>query len=85
GGVLVQLGLGGDMTVPLQAVTAKELQVRGSFRFHDEFFAGVELMRTGDIAIGGLITQTLPLTDSHTAFDLAADRSQAMKVQIAFQ
>ena len=36
-GVIVQLGLGGDMTVPMQTITAKELDLRGSFRFHEEF------------------------------------------------
>ena len=44
GGIIVQLGLGGDMTLPVQALTAKELQLRGSFRFHEEFFIGVTLM-----------------------------------------
>ena len=33
GGVVVQLGLGGDMTLPMMALTGKELQLRGSFRF----------------------------------------------------
>ncbi|MEM1160595.1 MAG: L-idonate 5-dehydrogenase, partial [Pseudomonadota bacterium] len=30
-GVVMQLGLGGDMTVPMQTLTAKELDLRGSF------------------------------------------------------
>lgn len=34
-GTVVQLGMGGDMTVPMQAITAKEITLRGSFRFHD--------------------------------------------------
>ncbi|MEP2640666.1 L-idonate 5-dehydrogenase [Roseobacter sp.] len=83
-GVIVQLGLGGDMTLPLQAITAKELQLRGSFRFHEEFFTGVELMRKGLINVKPLITQTLGLTDAVAAFELASDRTQAMKTQIAF-
>ena len=37
GGTVVQLGLGGDMQIPVQAMTAKEIQFRGSFRFHEEF------------------------------------------------
>ena len=84
GGVIVQLGLGGDMTLPVQALTAKELQLRGSFRFHEEFFYGVELMRKGLIDGSHLITQTMPIADAVAAFDLAGDRSQAMKVQIGF-
>ncbi|QJF52542.1 L-idonate 5-dehydrogenase [Roseobacter ponti] len=83
-GVIVQLGLGGDMTLPVQALTAKELQLRGSFRFHEEFVTGVELMRKGLIDVRPLITQTLGVDEAVKAFDLASDRSQAMKAQISF-
>lgn len=81
---VVQLGLGGDMQVPMQMLTAKELSLRGSFRFHEEFFTGVELMRKGLIDVKPLITQTLGLDDAVEAFDLASDRTRAMKAQIAF-
>ena len=84
GGIIVQLGLGGDMTLPVQAMTAREVQLRGSFRFHEEFATGVTLMRKGLINVKPLITQTLPLSDAIAAFDLASDRTQAMKAQIAF-
>ena len=82
---LVQLGLGGDMSVPLQAMTAKEITLRGSFRFHEEFFIGVELMKKGLIDVKPLITHSLPLDESVVAFELASDRTHAMKVQIAFR
>jgi L-idonate 5-dehydrogenase len=83
-GVILQLGLGGDMALPMMAITAKELDLRGSFRFHDEFAIGVDLMRKGLIDVTPLITQTLPLAQAEAAFRLASDRSRAMKVQIAF-
>lgn len=83
-GIVLQLGLGGDMSVPMQTITSKELEIRGSFRFHSEFAIGVELMRKGLIDVKPLISQTLPLAQSVDAFTLASDRSQAMKVQIAF-
>lgn len=82
---LVQLGLGGDMTVPLQAITAKEITLRGSFRFHEEFFTGVDLMKKGLVDVKSLISHSLPLDDSIAAFELASDRRQAMKVQINFR
>ena len=44
GGQLIQLGLGGDMNVPMQALTAKEISLMGSFRFHFEFKVAVSLM-----------------------------------------
>ena len=83
-GIILQLGLGGDMTLPMMAITAKELELRGSFRFHTEFGIGVELMRKGLIDVKPLITHTVSLADAEKGFLLASDRSQAMKAQIAF-
>lgn len=83
-GIVVQLGLGGDMNLPMMAITAKELELRGSFRFHSEFAVGIELMRKGLIDVKPLITHTVPLADAISAFEIASDRSRAMKAQIAF-
>ena len=84
GGVIIQLGLGGDMTLPVQAMTAKELSLRGSFRFHEEFATGVSLMQKGLIDVKPFITQTFPLSQALQAFQTAGDRSRAMKAQIVF-
>lgn len=83
-GIIVQLGLGGDMSLPMMAITAKELELRGSFRFHEEFATGVNLMRKGLIDVKPLITHTVPLDDALSAFEIASDRGRAMKAQIAF-
>lgn len=83
-GVILQLGLGGDMTLPMQTITAKELDLRGSFRFHGEFATGVGLMQRGLIDVKPLITHTVPFDQAETAFKIASDRSVAMKAQIAF-
>ena len=83
-GIILQLGLGGDMSIPMMQLTAKELDLRGSFRFHEEFAMAVGLMRGGLIDVQPLITHTLPLARAEEAFALANDRSQAMKTQIAF-
>ena len=83
-GVILQLGMGGDMALPMLAITAKELDLRGSFRFHHEFAVGVRLMQAGLIDVKPLITHTLPLDEAEAAFGLANDRSQAMKAQIVF-
>ena len=83
-GVILQLGLGGDMTLPMQTITAKELDLRGSFRFHGEFATGVGLMQRGLIEVKPLITHTVPFDQAETAFKIASDRSLAMKAQIAF-
>jgi L-idonate 5-dehydrogenase len=83
-GVILQLGLGGDMSLPMMAITAKELELRGSFRFHGEFATGVGLMQKRLIDVAPLITHSVPLDQAETAFRLASDRSQAMKAQIVF-
>lgn len=84
GAIVMQLGLGGDMTLPMQAMTAKEIELRGSFRFHSEFFTAVAMMQAGRIDVAPLITQTLPLAEAVAAFELASDRSRAIKVQLQF-
>ncbi|KQN72377.1 L-idonate 5-dehydrogenase [Devosia sp. Leaf64] len=83
-GIILQLGLGGDMTIPMQMLTSKELDLRGSFRFHEEFAIGVELMRKKLIDVKPLITHSVPLAEAESAFKLASDRSSAMKAQITF-
>lgn len=83
-GVILQLGLGGDMSLPMMAITAKELELRGSFRFHPEFAVGVGLMQKGLIDVKPLITHTVGLDEAERAFRLASDRTKAMKAQIMF-
>ena len=83
-GVVMQLGLGGDMSIPMMQVTAKELDLRGSFRFHEEFATAIALMQSGRIDVKPLISHTLQLADAVSAFELASDRNQAMKVHISF-
>ncbi len=83
-GVVLQLGLGGDMTIPMMVVTSRELDLRGSFRFHEEFATAVHLMQSGLIDVKPLISHTLPLDEAEQAFQIASDRAQAMKAQIAF-
>jgi len=83
-GQLIQLGLGGDIDVPMQALTAKEISLKGSFRFHFEFKMAVSLMQKGLIKVSDLITQNVPLHDAIAGFEMASDRGSALKVQIGF-
>jgi L-idonate 5-dehydrogenase len=84
GGIIVQVGLGGTATLPINTLVAKELQLRGTFRFHEEFALAVDLMGRGLIDVKPLVTATLPIERAVEAFELASDRSRAMKVQLAF-
>lgn len=83
-GIVMQLGLGGDMSIPMQALTAKELDLRGSFRFHEEFAMSIQLMQQGQIDVKPLISHTVELKDAVSGFEIAGDRKQAMKAQIEF-
>jgi L-idonate 5-dehydrogenase len=84
GGIVVQLGLGGDMKLPINVIVTKELQLRGTFRFDEEFRLAVDLMGAGVVDVKPLLTETLPFERAMEAFELASDRSRAMKVQLAF-
>lgn len=83
-GVAVQVGMGGDMTVPMQMLTAKELRLVGTFRFHEEFAMAVGMIQKGLINVEPLITHKFPIAAAEDAFLMASDRSCAMKVQITF-
>lgn len=83
-GQVVQLGLSGDMRLPMMQITAKELSLSGSFRFHEEFAVAVDLMRKGLIDVAPLITHSFPLSEYDQAFAIASDRAQSMKVQLDF-
>ncbi len=84
-GVVVQIGIAGaEMSLPMNVVVAKEIELRGTFRFHAEFALAVALIGGGLVDVMPLLTATLPLSEANDAFALAADRSKAMKVQLAF-
>ena len=83
-GVVVQLGLGGDVSIPQNMVVAKELSICGSFRFHAEFALAVKLINEGRVDLGPLVSQTFPMARAQEAFELAGDRRRAMKVLIDF-
>ena len=83
-GVIVSIGLGGDSTLPLNQLVGKELELRGTFRFHEEFAVAVRFLNEGLIDGRPVISHVLHFDDAIQAFDLASDKSQAMKVQINF-
>jgi len=83
-GIAMQLGLGGDMSLPMMQLTAKEIDLRGSFRFHPEFALAVELMQSGLVDVKPLITHTFALDEAENAFVTANERNGAMKTQIRF-
>ena len=83
-GVLVQLGLGGDISIPQNMIVAKEIEIRGTFRFHEEFGLAVDLINHRRVDLAPLLTGVYPIDEALVAFEAAGDRSRSMKVQIAF-
>jgi hypothetical protein len=53
-------------------------QLRGSFRFREEFVLAVDYIDKSVIDVKPLISATLPFTQAHDAFELANDRSKSM-------
>lgn len=83
--VLVQLGLGGEVQFPQNMVVSKEVDIRGSFRFHEEFAVAVDLINHRRVDLRPLLSATFPVEDAVAAFELASDRQRSMKVQLSFQ
>ncbi|NLS04983.1 L-idonate 5-dehydrogenase [Rhizobium sp. P32RR-XVIII] len=81
---LVQLGLGGDIAIPQNILVAKEIEMKGTFRFHEEFGLSVDLINARRVDLKPLLTGVFPLDDAVAAFEAAGDRSRNMKVQLAF-
>ena len=84
-GTLVQLGLGGDVSLAMNLCVSKEIQMLGSFRFHEEFEWAAKLITSAQIDVSPLLSATISMDRALEAFELAGDRNQAVKVQIAFQ
>jgi L-idonate 5-dehydrogenase len=84
GATVVVLGLGGEVTLPINTVVAKEIALKGTFRFHTEFATAVDLIGKGLADVKPLISATLPFTEARDAFELAKDRTRSMKVQLSF-
>lgn len=86
GGRLVQLGLltHSDTDASLNKIVTKELEVVGAFRADKEFHDAVRHISDGTIDVSPVLSHRFPLSEVDQAFQVAVDRSQALKVQILF-
>ena len=64
------------MTLPINTIVTKQLQLRGTFRFDPEFELARRLMGEGLIDVKPLITASLPFDSALDAFQPASDRSE---------
>ncbi len=86
GGVIVQLGMlpAGGTPVPINLLMAREIDLVGSFRFHEEFGLAVAALASGRIDVAPILSATFPLADVNEAFAFAADRERSIKVHLEF-
>ncbi len=60
-------------------VVSREIELRGAFRFDDEFDESLELL-AAEPAFDALVSTVVPVREAESAFVLAADRSRSCKV-----
>jgi threonine dehydrogenase-like Zn-dependent dehydrogenase len=82
GGILVVVGAGPDPGLDSATILLKEITVRGSYIYTDEFDRAIELLAAREIAVADLTTVISPLTDALTAFD-ALRAGRVMKALIS--
>lgn len=83
-GTILQVGVTGDLPLPVNLIVAKEINWRGSHRFHAEYEDAVRLIDAGEIDVKPIITASYPLDDAIAAFEAAGDREHSVKVQLTF-
>ena len=73
-----------DVSIPQNLVVAKEIEMRGTFRFHEEFGLAVDLINARRVDLKPLMSGTFPIADAVAAFEAASDRSRSMKIHLSF-
>ena len=84
GGVIVQVGTLPHEPLPfvVNDVMAKELDLRGAFRWGVEFDWAVRYLSTRRVDVRPLLSGQYPLADAVAAFHAAADKNRSTKVQL---
>lgn len=83
-GTIIQVGVTGEVPIPINAIVGKEIRLVGSFRFYGEYALAARLIKEGRINVKPIITSTLPGVRALDAFELASDRRSQMRVQPTF-
>ena len=83
----MQVGIhpAGHSAVLVNKLVAKELELIGTFLSNEEFRWAVDVLVHGRIDIGPILTGEFSLADAISAFELASDRSKAMKVTLVLE
>ncbi len=86
GGVVVQAGTLPHEPLPfvVNEIMAKEIDLRGVFRWGIEFDWAVDYLSTRRVDVRPLLSGQYPLRDAVSAFEAAADKTRNTKVQVVF-
>jgi L-iditol 2-dehydrogenase len=72
GGVVILVGLGKfEMTVPLAGALVREVNIRGVFRYNNDYPIAIELVKTGKVNVKPLVTHHYTIEDTLKAFNTA--------------
>jgi L-idonate 5-dehydrogenase len=84
-GTIIQIGVTGNLSIPINKLVGKEIFLLGAHRFQSEFETAVELIDRGIIDVTPIISRTYSMEQALEAFEFARDRAQAVKVQLSFK
>jgi len=85
-GSMVLVGMKpGMVDFPLTKCLAKEIDIRGTFRFVTEFETSVRWLEKGIVNPLPLLTKVFPYIQITEALRLAEDKTSAMKIQLSFE
>ena len=84
GGVVVQVGTLPHEPLPfvVNEIMAKELDLRGAFRWGIEFDWAVDYLSSRRVDVRPLLSGQYPLQEAVAAFHAAADKNRSTKVQV---
>ncbi len=84
GAVIVQVGTLPHEPLPfvVNELMAKELDLRGAFRWGIEFDWAVDYLSSRRVDVRPLLSGQFPLADAVKAFAMAKDKTQSTKVQV---
>jgi threonine dehydrogenase-like Zn-dependent dehydrogenase len=82
GGILVVVGAGPEPALDSATILLKEITVRGSYIYTDEFDRTIDLLATQQVTVADLTTEFTPLPDALAAFE-ALRAGEIMKALIA--